>query len=84
MVGLTGWRSVVSAGEVSVVDIGIPPAFVDDLGVRCQLVDEETVVMIVSDHGFKASGSLPRQTGNVDLRFFGIDMANTTMDETIE
>jgi hypothetical protein len=38
-----------------------------------ELVDEDTVVMIVSDHGFKASGRLPAETGSVDLRSFGID-----------
>ena len=37
------------------------------------LIDDDTVVLIVSDHGFKASGSLPRATNNMDLRFFGID-----------
>ena len=36
-------------------------------------VDQDTVVLIVSDHGFKASGRLPQATDRVDLGFFGID-----------
>ena len=47
------------------------------LGRLLELVDEDTVVLIVSDHGFKASGTLPRTTGSVSLRFFGIDRTET-------
>jgi len=43
------------------------------LGRLLELVDEDTVVIVVSDHGFKASGHLPQETDSVDLRFFGID-----------
>lgn len=38
-----------------------------------ELVDEDTVVIVVSDHGFKASGVLPRATGMTTLQMFGID-----------
>jgi hypothetical protein len=43
------------------------------LGRLLEAVDEDTVVLIVSDHGFRASGVLPRETGSADLRVFGID-----------
>jgi hypothetical protein len=43
------------------------------LGRMLELVDEDTVVLIVSDHGFKASGELPVTTQTADLSVFGID-----------
>jgi hypothetical protein len=43
------------------------------LGRLLERVDEDTVVLVVSDHGFKASGTLPQATDSVSLGFFGID-----------
>ena len=37
------------------------------------LVDDATVVFVVSDHGFRASGELPAKTDRVDLRPLGIE-----------
>jgi predicted AlkP superfamily phosphohydrolase/phosphomutase len=41
-------------------------------------LDPTTVVMIISDHGFKASGRLPRPTQSVDYRVLGLDKQETT------
>jgi hypothetical protein len=38
-----------------------------------ELVGDDTVVLVVSDHGFQASGALPAATDRVDLRMFGIE-----------
>ena len=42
-----------------------------------QLVDEDTVVLVISDHGFRASGELPGEIDRVDLRVFGVDREKT-------
>jgi len=42
------------------------------LGKLLELVDERTVVMVVSDHGFTASGRLPGLTREVDYRSVGL------------
>lgn len=38
-----------------------------------ELVDEDTVVIVVSDHGFAASGELPEQTRSANLEAVGIE-----------
>jgi len=43
------------------------------LGRLLAAVADDTVVLVVSDHGFRASGVLPRETREADLRVFGID-----------
>ena len=45
------------------------------LGRLLAAVSDDTVVIVVSDHGFRASGVLPRETRTADLRVFGIDSA---------
>jgi hypothetical protein len=36
-------------------------------------IDRNTVIIVVSDHGFQASGQLPQKTSEVDYRFLGIN-----------
>ena len=53
----------------------IPRLYEHDDGVLAkllELVDDDTVVLVISDHGFRASGQLPGETSRVDLRPLGI------------
>jgi hypothetical protein len=54
----------------------IPKLYEHDDAVLAALlerVDEDTVVLVVSDHGFRASGELPGSTDRVDMRPLGIE-----------
>lgn len=58
----------------------VPAIYAHDdraLGRLLESVDDDTVVIVVSDHGFKASGVLPRMTGTTTLQMFGIDRTET-------
>lgn len=39
------------------------------------MVDSNTVVFVVSDHGFQPTGQLPRRKSEVDYRRWGVDIA---------
>ena len=54
----------------------IPNLYEHDDAVLARLleqVDQDTVVLVVSDHGFRASGELPGSTDRIDLRPLGIE-----------
>jgi len=52
------------------------------VGRLLELVDEETVVMIVSDHGFHASGRLPQPAGSEELAG-AFDESGEALDDDI-
>ncbi len=66
----------VSASDAARLGSIVPAIYAHDdrtLGRLLERVSDDTVVIVLSDHGFKASGVLPRATGTTSLRMFGID-----------
>jgi predicted AlkP superfamily phosphohydrolase/phosphomutase len=69
------FREPVDPGEAMRLGKIVPAIYRHDdhyLGTLLPKFDERTVVIVVSDHGFKASGKLPGLTREVDYRSVGI------------